>query len=555
MRVAAQHITQYISLLFLMLSDVRRYLIKDLFFVVFTSFASTILQVLGFISAIRYFAIVDHNGTGYLLHKLFQIESGNLEVVLVALAVGVALGLSSLLGYLGRVSSISVSTKYELLCFYRVLKRLEIKNLVLSRPYKEEDLRKIINANTKICGRAMRSLFSAILPLFVFLTCVIIAFILESLLTGIMLLILLISLPLIYKFNRAGISASSELEGNNVLASREKSKLISQILLVGSEARVPQQLTYYESSLSSFSERLKSVEKSRSTAQTVVAISFIFLVLFAGINSGSNEHKITFLLGYFLALRFGLNSAVSLISVVSGFSLLCPKIKEYFDLLSVAVESKEDRLKKESGQGKIKLTFPLAYVTAHCASKVDIGNLIGWLGAKYSDYIYVDHITDNEIITTLGQQMNDEQKDLTFLLAKFHPVNEAEKISVDSIKNILEKASDEERFALRCVACDVIAPTVRIVDEDKLKSLSNDIRESVKKIFQKSNTVYIYKYKSLKYLKRSESYLIWLSGKRIKSCSFEQFGNKRKEWLELIKKNLELNTANLCEEQEEEYMQ
>lgn len=538
-----------------MLSDVKRFLIKDLFFVVFTSFTSTILQVLGFVSAIRYFAIVDRNGTGYLLHKLFQIESGNLEVVLVALVVGMALGLSSLLGYLGRVSSISVSTKYELFCFYRILKRLEMKNLVLSRPYKEEDLRRIINANTKICGRAMRSLFSAILPLFVFLTCVTIALILESLLTGIMLLILLISLPLIYKFNRAGISASSELEGNNVLANREKSKLISQILLVGSVARVPKQLTYYKSSLSSFSDRLKSVEKSRSTAQTVVAISFIFLVLFAGINSGSNEHKITYLLGYFLALRFGLNSSVSLISSVSGFSLLCPKIKEYFDLLYVKAEGKEDRLKNDNAQSRVKLTFPLAYVTDHGASKIDIGNLVGWLGAKYSNYIYIDHITDDEIISTLGQPMSDEQKDLILLLAKLRPVDELEKISVDSIKNILGKASDAERFVLRCITCDVIAPTIRIVDEDKLKSLSNNLREPVKKLFQKSNTIYIYKYKSLKYLRRSESYLIWLSGNRMKSCSFEQFGNKRKEWLELIKKNLALNTTNICEEQEEEYMQ
>lgn len=89
----------------------------------------------------------------------------------------------------------------------------------------------------------------------------------------------------------------------------------------------------YSKSLIIFKERLKSIEKSRSTMQGFVALSFAFLILYIGLRLKENEFQFILLIAYFITLRYSLNSAVTIVLAVTNFNLLVPKLKEYFSLI------------------------------------------------------------------------------------------------------------------------------------------------------------------------------------------------------------------------------
>ncbi|MCB1662108.1 MAG: hypothetical protein H6995_04080 [Pseudomonadales bacterium] len=327
-----QKLHSYVILLGNVLLDIRRLYLKSFLSIVLTSILSVALQIVGFWLSLRYFAYAHQEGIGHLFVVLFGVDNYLYEVSVVALILGLTLGFASWLGYLSRILSIHVSTKYEKLCFVRAIKFLNAKSIIEELPYKESEFFNIVNINSRVAGRAIKILITSVQPVFMFITCICIALLIDSVVTVIILFFLGIALPIIYKFNQRGIAAAGELEKNNILANKEKKEVIANLFSIKEELVEPS-LESYSKSLIIFKERLKSIEKSRSTMQGFVALSFAFLILYIGLRLKENEFQFILLIAYFITLRYSLNSAVTIVLAVTNFNLLVPKLKEYFSLI------------------------------------------------------------------------------------------------------------------------------------------------------------------------------------------------------------------------------
>jgi hypothetical protein len=537
MKAFRGHAHIMLSLLSRLAGDVRFLLKKEFFIVMFCSVGSIIAQLAGFITTLRYASSLQKKGAGSFLDSVFPMVNAQQEALIVALAVGALLLLSSFLGYKGRTTSVLVATKYERFNFYRVAGFLGKDNFALGRPYSFADIQVIAHVNSKICGSALRSLFTAIFPSFLFVVSISVALYISFATTILLLFALLFSVPIVYKINVGGLSASGRLANVSSDSGRDKRSLLQRSMVAGEADE--KDIASFDLALKSFEDRSKSSEKTKSTIQSFIAFSFVFLILYIGISADAGELQFEYILGYFLALRFGMNSLVALFAIVSGFSLLSIKVKEYFDLLDAFSGKIEDDFSEEDAE------LPLAFVASAELDQIELAYLHTFLALK-SDYIYLDKVQIVEIKSWFESASDDKR-------AKY-------KAWLDGVDSSLFDAdwaglSESQLFLLKTAYVCAINPSSIYVDQNALASLPNKERQYAKTFIREANVIYIYDIKALKTLRHGESFVIGFGEYSAVYCTAEEYSNNTAYWNKIFEgKARDKTRSAVTSIEEEEYL-
>lgn len=517
MKAFRGHAHIILSLLSRLAGDVKFLLKKEFFIVMLCSVGSIIAQLAGFITTLRYASSLQSKGGGSFLDRFSPMITAQQEVVIVALAVGALLLLSSFLGYKGRTTSVIVATKYEKYNFYRIANFLAIDNFTLSKPYSIADIQIIAHANSKICGSALRSLFSAIFPSFLFIVSISAALYISFSTTALLLFALLFSIPIVYKISIGGLSASGRLANASTGSGQDKRNLLTQ--LINGEAPDDKSIPSFDLALKSFEDRSTASEKTKSTIQSFIAFSFIFLILYIGMSVDAGELRFEYILGYFLALRFGMNSLVALFSISSGFSLLSIKIKEYFDLVDAFSGKIETAFSKNQAE------FPLAFIGDLALDKTELTYLQTFFSLK-GDYTSLDKVAIEDIRTWLKDSSEAETKLFKDWLTNFNS-----NLFTGQWKNL----DENHLYLIKVGYLYAIKPSFIYIDHDFLTALPEKERQYAKTFIRDQNIIYIYNLDSFKHLKHGENYLISFGKHGAIYCSPEEYYLDMEHWQNIFK--------------------
>jgi hypothetical protein len=516
-----EHTGIIISLILRIFGDVRQGLKKEFLTIVFCSISSIIAQIAGFITALRYASTLQRKDHVGFFDSLSLTLSPQEEAVTIALLVGSLLLLSTFLGYTSRTMSAVIAARYEKFCYFRIVNLLSVNDVSLARPYNFPEINAIAHANSKICGGGLRSLCSGIFPIFMFAASISVAFFISPGTTLALLLLVLCSIPIIYLNSKKGLSAAVKLLDISGDANRDKQAFLDRSLSSHNFSPVYQSLPNFDLALKAYEDRAKSVEKSRSTIQSFIALSFIFVILYVGMSVDAGELNFGYILGYFLALRFSMNGLVALLSMVSGFSLSSVKIREYLQL----VDSFTDEMKLKFPHSPAQ--YPIAFVTEEPAPQLELAYFNAFL-ASSGNYIYLDSVE----IADINNWLTDSDDDAKACFRSW--VDDFDRTLFDQNWNDI---SGPQKYVLKAAFAKASAVNSIYVSHTNLTMLPDVERHYVKTFINKTNTLYIYHHESFKTLKHGENHIIWFDKNMTQHCSKQEYESDKIYWNQVIQDN------------------
>jgi len=303
------------------------------------------LAALGIVFA--YAKALESDKTITLLGYVFSARSSVTLLIAAALSGFLLLVMFAILDYVSTIDSIKLRRRYEEFCSKRVYvltSRLpHPSSPKANRMLAEETLGNGVRKDARYCGRLLKFLLNAILPLGSIVVYTIALFYISVLFSSIIFLLLSISLIFLYKINTAAAQTSHLTERHASTASSEGRRLLRRT----SESAAPinytdKAMTYIFSDgavgryLDIFFSRFVIKGKSRLTINILTAFSMLSVILFAGTVLILGKWSWSIFIAYLVVLRYFLTSLGKIGSIMTQTSRIYPQIRRYYEFVSDA---------------------------------------------------------------------------------------------------------------------------------------------------------------------------------------------------------------------------
>jgi len=326
---------------------------KQSIIILLTGFLGVSFQAGAVAQAYGYIRMIERDESISLLGYTFQPRESFELFIFFVVAVMLSLLISSYLIYYSNVQGLNLQKEYEKYCSKRIIKSLYSFEFIISmHGYNLTDLSttmKYVKGYSRLVGRVFRLSINMVIPLITFFVALGALIVINYSLTLLLIIPGLIYMVVVYRINLQGANASNNMEQSTKEAGTDLKAMVKAALFTPFDYNQAVEKVIDGSyrkgavnkNISSYIERLMSVQKSEYAANILLAVSITLIMFMLIANSffyGGNWSEI---LIYIVALRYMLNNLRGVSKSITSINRYYPQFCRYFSLISVGDEGFE----------------------------------------------------------------------------------------------------------------------------------------------------------------------------------------------------------------------
>jgi hypothetical protein len=253
----------------------------------------------------------------------------------------IAWQVSSLTRFFSDKTALRLSIGFEETCFLRVLSsltnRLHLSDELHGTPKQLSDIIRCSTAYVRQTGVASRVLLETIIPFVVFCISFSTLMITSVLLTGLVVLLCVLFMPMIWKINRQGVFSSKDFFALQPKAGTAKRNMIQN--LTSSHTPRPLEPGHFEPVITeteigkaddAFGRRMLVVQKSQMATQCLMGLGIATVMAVFGFQSLRHSQGWGSLVVYIIALRYCLTNLGRVSSALANLNRLYPSFSNVY---------------------------------------------------------------------------------------------------------------------------------------------------------------------------------------------------------------------------------
>jgi len=450
----------------------------------------------------------------FLLPSLNLSESA--IVILVSFVIMILYISSSLLIYRSRINILSVGSKYEELCFKRVV------NKILSEGFNDNDFKntveskviKLAKSDSRISGLIVKYLIKTIVPLLTVLVATIALIRLDTQLTILLLIPLIGYLVIAYKINIQGAGAARKMEESAKKSAVDLTGKLRKVDKIPFFYQNTEQEYYekiveepiYVQNINHYEKRLRVTEENIYVLNILLALCLCIVVITYTARSGMNNFDWIALTTYIIALRYAHSNIKKVTSYFTSINRFYSNYKRYFQFVNDESLSKTKNDRSKSLENIKVVEIRSSVVLGRLLFNKVINEIINRNNLNLEpdpeiQFIYIDSqiFDDNSSIESLFNQSkfksecNMDLYEIALKLGLGHIASQLTKedYSSKSAKDIFSLKSKQLRALIMLSALYIKESKIVAIDEDLIRCFQSHERQNILKMFSEKELIFI----------------------------------------------------------------